>query len=939
MLFLILLCTVVHGDIIYKLESTKTCASAYSGSPILDKTNCQTQAQHLGIDDNTANTIAMSAVFPSGCTYKDGKLYVFDSQNTNQCSDTYQCLCKYEAPVCVQGINEQDCICGGEICTNDKGLLCSGSTCSHPQDCTMNRANEEICKCGLSDCTKHTGLFCDGLTCTHAPPCQNTNGLLPNDAICMCGSVDCVSEYCVATSNTCHAPCPAGQFISDTFVCTDCDVAGYYCPSGATQTATSFYCPTGTYSETTSIASELECQKCTKGRYSDKTAVSDSNECNVCTSNMYQDEEGKSKCKGCPDEKIIVDANTENKHDSIEDCIINIPTCTSTQYIENNICTNCIEGNICDGTSKSICPPGHYCTGDGTKIPCTTGKYGELLGSTTPDTCVDCDIGTFQTVSGQTYCDRSCPIGSYGNKKGAKKLETACVRCPLGNMCPTMGMKQPTKCPMGTFQNTNSSYECSQCPRNTFSDQFESIICKKCENTLQTTGIGSTSKSQCLEIDQKCPGAQRPVKNICTDCSPGFYSNGQGTKCILCPVGYSQPESKQNNCNVCEECHMLGTAETSNIFDFVSNITKYDETPVKIKYELINVIVYISLGILVIIIVCIHRCCPYKLKHLDLFFSGEHPIEDTHARRVVDTRLGAALSLSIPLIVAGISVFVFTDDNTSVTSSLVPVGTIDVDDNFNYLYFEYRSFYANEIDTCGNITIDTAMKCETNIDALTNNCFVNITCFVPQDISGNNFINMEIPDNQQWAMLTSYPSMWRYLQKKINTVVKPDTPFIGTRSTVITFGVTRSIYTDQTTKTSNYGINMNFRDTEYAQNEEHNGFHSLSIKLSTSENIFSFISDIKLNFITQLSTVLTLLISVLSSMKIIKLGLEKIIDDCYTQCCSKIPKDVQRRKEILCEDSQNSVNKLEVNMDKIYTDDKGQKYYYNSETKKSEWIL
>jgi len=94
MLFLILLCTVVLGDIIYKLETSKTCASAYSGSPILDKTNCQTQAQHLGIDDNTANTIAMSAVFPGGCTYKDGKLYVFDSQNMNQCSDAYQCICK-----------------------------------------------------------------------------------------------------------------------------------------------------------------------------------------------------------------------------------------------------------------------------------------------------------------------------------------------------------------------------------------------------------------------------------------------------------------------------------------------------------------------------------------------------------------------------------------------------------------------------------------------------------------------------------------------------------------------------------------------------------------------------------------------------------------------------------------------------------------------------
>tara|TARA_B110001452_G_C15239731_1_gene429198 strand:- start:482 stop:2446 length:1965 start_codon:yes stop_codon:yes gene_type:complete len=654
---------------------------------------------------------------------------------------------------------------------------------------------------------------------------------------------------------------------------------------------------------------------------------------------MYQDEEGKSKCKGCPDEKIIVDTITGSKHDSVDDCVINIPTCSSTQYLENNICTDCREGNICDGTTISTCPPGNYCTGDGTKSPCPTGKYGELLGATIIDTCIDCDTGTFQTISGQTYCDRSCPIGSYGIKKGASTLENACVSCPLGNMCPTMGMKQPNRCPMGTFQNTNGSYECLQCSKNTFSDQFESIECTKCDKTLQTNGIGSTSNSQCLEIQQKCPYAQRPVKTICTDCMPGFYSNGEGTECILCPIGYSQPKAKQNSCNVCEECHMLGTAETSKEFDFVSNITKYDVTPVKVQYELLNVIVYLTLGILVIAIVCIHRCCPYKLKNLDLFFSGEHPIEDTHARRVLETRLGAVLSLSIPLIIAGISVFVFTDDNTSITSSLVPVGTIDIDSNFKYLYFEYRSYYANEIDTCQDINIDTVMDCESSVKSMTNNCFINITCFVQKDISGNNFINMEIPDNQQWAILTSYPSMWMYSQKKIHTIIQSETPLQGTQPIVITFGITRSINTNIQTHTSSYGINMNFRDIEYAQNDDHNGFHYLSIKLSISESIFSFISDVKLNFITQLSTVLTLLISVLSSMKTVKIGLEKIIDTCYTQCCSKIPKDVQNRKNILDEENGNKLPHKKSNVNNIHTNEHGQKYYYNHQTKKSEWVL
>ena len=926
------------ADVVYHIQTEQTCTSSSSGSSITSKTMCETQATALSLADTTAISIAMSTTIPTGCIYKDGQLYFYDSQNSNQCSDTFQCICKHEAPVCSVGVNQHDCVCGNEICTNDNGLVCSGSTCSHPPDCTVE--NDQICKCGTTDCTPTTGLQCSGSTCSHTPNCYNKNGLVPNDATCQCGLFDCVEKYCVAASSTCHAACASGTYVNNNFQCASCDIPGYYCPHGATQSATSFPCPMGTYSEITPIDSAVNCLKCPQGRHSDRTGVSNAGGCSVCSSNTYQDEPGQRKCKGCPDEKIIIDTITESKHDSLDDCVINIPTCPSVQFLENNICKDCTKGSVCDGTSNATCPVGHYCTGDGSKTPCPAGKYGETTGNTElSSACIDCTSGSFQTLSGQSFCDRTCPIGTYGTVQGATSVQDACLDCPTGHMCPTISMQFPVTCPQGTFQPNVRSSSCTQCPQNSYASALGSTSCTKCVEPLQTSGIGSTSISECVEISKSCTGAQRPVDDICTDCEPGFYSNGIG--CSLCPIGYSQPIPKQTECHPCENCHLLGTSTTSDTFEFVSNVTIYDTQSVETQ-SWGNYIVYLALGASVLLFVAIHRCCPTSLKYLDLFFSGEHPIEDTHARRVLETRLGAVLSLSIPLIVAGISVFVFTDDNTSVNTSLVPVDTVRIERDFNHLYFEYRSFYANGVSSCDNMTMSTKMSCEDDITSFESSCLVNISCFVDKDISGNNLIELKVPDNQQWAVLTSFSTKWMNTQKKINTVLKSDTPLSGTHlnPTIITLGLTRSKFHDIPSNTSSYGIKMNFRDVQITDNSDTNGFHHVVFKLTTSESVFSYITDVKLSFITQLSTVLTLLISVLSSMKIIKLGLEQCIDTCYTTCCDTVPQDVQRRKEIL--EEHKATPNVEVNnivMQEIHTDEHGRKYYYNAKKRISEWVL
>ena len=84
-----------------------------------------------------------------------------------------------------------------------------------------------------------------------------------------------------------------------------------------------------------------------------------------------------------------------------------------------------------------------------------------------------------------------------------------------------------------------------------------------------------------------------------------------------------------------------------------------------------------GLIVTVIILLLTHRTWPLRCRRLDMVFAASHWITDSHAVRMLDTRLGAAYTLSLPLIVAVISIYVFGQDNTVTTTALVPAFTLE----------------------------------------------------------------------------------------------------------------------------------------------------------------------------------------------------------------------------------------------------------------------
>lgn len=944
----------VYADTVYKVIESGTCGDNPSGQMIVDKATCQEQAAHMGFADITATTIAMSATVPGGCTFMHSKnqLQTYNSDNTNPCSEEYKCICKFTAERC-QLHNEHDCICGDNVCTRQSGLTCHDGTCSYAEECP---STGRVCRCGQVDCTPASGLVCNAGECTHAPPCENTLGLVPNLATCQCGQADCQEPYCIAASSTCRPSCPAGTFVSNQNTCINCSVPGYFCPAGATQSETTFACPAGTFSNVAGIHTAEQCQDCPRGKYSNVPAATEN--CNICGANTYQDEQGQTKCKGCPNEKVIHDATEPQKHDSVDDCQVNVPTCEATEYLKNNICHACEPGYTCDGNSKITCPPGHYCVGDGPATECPVGRYGEIMGQNNEhDACMHCAPGTFQSVPGQTYCARSCPLGTFGNVSGASTQHEGCHECPIGHMCGTMAMQEAVQCPMGTYQDARGQILCKHCPQGQYSDTLGNSKCTSCGTDefgtpKQTSGLGSNSESQCAILEKTCPGAQRPnIAQQCEACPPGFFANGLGTRCRLCPAGKKQPAAGQFKCTDCPECQGIGNAVAMSTQNNASDHTNLvQDTDTNQRWNMTNVIIYLALASTVLIIIASHRLCPQYIKEIDFVFAGDHFVEDTHAKRMLNTRLGAAFTLTIPFIIAAISVFVFTDENVTEQSALVPAGTVVFDTHLNNIHIEYKSWYRNGVQNCQDITVFQSMRCEVNIlDGLP--CTVNITCPVDKGFSGTHNIDMAIPDNHQEISLKVWPDMWMRQRAEIYRTLHSSVGFVGTEQdpTTVSFGMTKCKYIHTVDQIEQDGVQISTRDIkkqESAQGTRY-GKHIIRAQFVTSESTFLYKVEEKLSVITQLSTVLTLLISILSSLRTIKIILEKSIDGAYTCCCNDLPDDIKARRDILHEKNKsqvefaNRLSQLEAKSDvEIHIDEaSGRRYSYCHRTKKSEWVL
>eukprot|EP00946_MAST-07B_sp_MAST-7B-sp1_P003191 g3191.t1 len=157
---------------------------------------------------------------------------------------------------------------------------------------------------------------------------------------------------------------------------------------------------------------------------------------------------------------------------------------------------------------------------------------------------------------------------------------------------------------------------------------------------------------------------------------------------------------------------------------------------------------------------------------LDYFlFAGDHFISDGHAKRMLDTRLGAAFTLSIPFILGMISVQIFGANNLLISDTLAPHKTLSPPLNysdpslFNTIKINVVAFtLAKKIDCEEALALHAlladSMKCakqdtkqEKHVDgrrSLNNTfgtvCKMRIVCNVGGTLAGNTQLIFSVQD-------------------------------------------------------------------------------------------------------------------------------------------------------------------------------------------------
>ena len=428
-----------------------------------------------------------------------------------------------------------------------------GSSASTACECNAGYSGENggACTVCASGKYKSSSTFCTDCTAySHSP--EGSNAV---------GSCVCNAGYIGGSGNICSA-CGAGKYKFSNTSCTDC--TAYSNSQAASNAVGSCVCNAGYIGQSGGI-----CSECGAGKYKfsstsciDCTAHSNSpavsNAVGSCVCNTGYIGEGGGGCSACESGKYKLDSLT-------------CADCTAGSYAllaAQNGAASCIN-----------CQIGTYNTVQGMTecIQCEAGKFQELTAQAS-DTCVSCASGKFNNNTGSgsetncTLCEASkaagpastgCTLCTHG-QYWESTPENMCVDCADGTYKTVVGSSPCQICPHGRGF-INKRTECSFLPHCAKSSYHHGETCRKCpvNHTTMVTGVAKTfaiTEKSCVCI----AGYERNDVGSCRACLPGFMSSGENSTCIACTRGKFSTYGGQVTCNTCPENWVSTSAGASS---------------------------------------------------------------------------------------------------------------------------------------------------------------------------------------------------------------------------------------------------------------------------------------------------------------------------------------------------------------------------------------
>ena len=334
-----------------------------------------------------------------------------------------------------------------------------------------------------------------------------------------------------------------------------------------------------------------------------------------------------------------------------------------------------------------------------------------------------------------------------------------------------------------------------------------------------------------------------------------------------------------------------------------------------------------------------------------LFLSSSllsHYIDDSHALRMLATRLGASLTVALPFMVAVLAIPTLFGPNLQIADGLKP--SFSLPDSFALAPFpnetntfrkltlgmrtqaflsglekaDGKTVACNDKEK-GIILIDDSssnLQCtqssESSVVSETTGmimCALTVDCEVTGSFSGTQDVTLKFPSSFQTIAWNATTSSWNNKNTTLAQVLHPSDNNIlsGNEKTpsVLRFGALRSQKIDKSDPEKKvpdeYGIQLDWVGTQREESIDGSSetHHYVAFEFSVGDSVYVTESSQKLDLLTRFSTVLTLLLTVMSAMRFLKIYLEVGIDTYLVKKARKNgrnpPDDVLRRVRVLDE--------------------------------------
>jgi len=313
-------------------------------------------------------------------------------------------------------------------------------------------------------------------------------------------------------------------------------------------------------------------------------------------------------------------------------------------------------------------------------------------------------------------------------------------------------------------------------------------------------------------------------------------------------------------------------------------------------------------------------------------FAAKHWVEDTHALRMLDTKLGASFTIALVFIVSCICAFVADPINNFVKTSGLEPGTDELlkqVKNYSKITIAIQTFAPQpdaQCDTIQNEAPGDGLTCITTQNKMKiyqdvgTECVFEYECLIGTSIRGTQDFVLELPEAFQYVKWSVTSSFWspdisksRFGNVLATNASLNEQPLAGTKKDPITlqFGAIRSSPEDDFKMVKVNALQLFWRGTKKrmgaieSTSSSSSYSHYVAFQLQVEENIYRSKLSYKLNPSSMFSVLVAYALTALSVLGTGKMFCQKGIDALMRRRArktnEKVPSDVLRRERILDE--------------------------------------